>query len=495
MKKVLHNLIITIFLLCCGPSVFPEILTLGNGDDWSGTSFSNLETTAGRGGFMDLVIKTTELSPMETTDLLLPFNRPEQSDRSGHYKIMENPDYNQEFLKTGSGSGTFFKGMKMTLLPEAGALFSAHTNWEDFTIEFWLYPANTKEGEQILQWKGLGRAESQIYSQTVQAHFLNRKLVWSFDNFFQLPGSPFSHYEISGEPLLPREWHHHMLRYNSRTGMLEYLIDGIPSAIIYTTDSGNESRTVYMPRIGEEPGELKIGETLTGFVDEFRIEKAFVENRSLNRYSEPGFGVSQILDLTYPDSRIRALDIVRDAPGNAEVFPYYYMGNDRLEAERIYSRFRGEATVLEEGSPWRPFSELPEGGEGSRGRFLMVAFLLYPDLKTDRTPRVSSVRIDYAPALPPLPPTRVRVERIASGEVALSWNASPSPDVEGYLIFYGEKPGEYIYPNSPVDAGKGLRREMTGLSPFKQYFFAVKSYNAGEIPQYSDFSEEISIRP
>ena len=492
MKKYLQTLIFSIILLSSLIPAYPEVLSIGNEDDWIGTKLQNLETTAGRGGYMDLVIKTTELSAGSSTDLLLPFNTAESFDRTGHYRIVENPDYNREFLKTGSGSAAFFSGKKMVLQADEGALLSAHTSWEDFTIEFWLYPANPKEGEEILQWKGLGRQDKQIYSQTIQCHFLNRKLVWSFDNFFQLPESPYSHFEITGDPLLPRQWHHHMLRFDSSTGMLEYLIDGTPSAIIYTTETGDESHKVYTPRIGEEPGELTIGEYLTGFIDEFRIDTRFIENRSLNRFYKPGFGLSSIIDLQYPGSELKKIDFIQTTPGNSEVFPYFFISNNRLEAEQIYRDFQGEMTILDQSTPWKSFREI---NDEDRGRFLIVSFLLYPDLKMDLSPLVSSVEIEYVSSLPPLPPGRVRIERQETGTVLLSWNPSPSSNIEGYLIFYGEKPGEYIYSGSPLNAGNSNSAKITGLSPFKQYFFAIKSYNKGEIPQYSDFSEEISIRP
>ena len=491
MKKYLQTLIFSIILLTGMNPAYTEVLSIGNKDDWIGTELQNLETSAGRGGYLDLVIKTTELTADSSTDLLLPFNSAAEFDRTGHYKIVENPDYNHEILKTGSGSATFFSGKKMVLQAEEGALLSAHTNWEDFTIEFWLYPANPKEGEEILQWNGLGRQETQIYSQTIKCHFINRKLVWSFNNFFQMPQSPFSRYEISGDPLLPRQWHHHMLRYDSSTGMLEYLIDGKPSAIIYTTESGDESHEVYTPRIGEEPGELIIGEDLTGFIDEFHINTSFVENRSLNRFYKPGYGLSSIIDLKYPDSELKDIHFIETSPGNSGVFPYYFLCNNRLEAEQMYRSFQGEKTILAADSPWKPYEETTD----ARGRFLIVSFLLYPDLKTDQSPRVSSVEIEYVSSLPPLPPGRIRIERQNSGTVRLSWNPSPSADIEGYLIFYGEKPGEYIYSGSPMDAGNASSIEIAGLLPFKQYFFAIKSYNKGEIPQYSDFSDEISIRP
>ncbi len=492
MKKDTTTLILMLFLLFASIPAFSETISIGNEDEWRGANLNNLKTSAGRGGFQDLVINTTELNVSGTTDLLLSFNAPAAQDKTGLYTILENPDYNGDFKKTGSSSAAFFNNKKMVLEPQEGSRLAPHTNWEDFTIEFWLYPANPKEGEQILQWKGLGRLDSQIFSQTINCHFLNRKMVWSFDNFFQLPGSPFSHYEISGPPLLPRQWHHHMLRYESSTGMLEYLIDGLPAAIIYTTSSGNESHTVYTPRIGEEPGNLVIGESLTGFMDEFRIDTTFISNRSLNRYYKPGYGISRIIDLNYPDSRISSLTPVLSEPGSSKVFPYFFTTNNLLEAEEILRSFSGESSILDKDSPWTGFEELDNP---AKGRYLLISFLLYPDLKLDQTPRLSSINIEYEPSLPPLPPTYITVERLETGSVSLKWNRSPSPEVKGYLVFFGEKPGEYIYPGSPMDAGRENSIEIHGLSPFKQFFFSVKAYNEGEIPQYSDFSEEISIRP
>jgi len=493
MKKELTALYLIISALSATIPAAADILSLGNEDGWNGTRTVNLETTPGRGGFLDLIIHTSELrTDSEDTDLLLPFNKPESFDRTGQYRILRNPDYSDRYFKSGTGSATFENKEGMILSSLEGSLLSPYTLWEDFTIEFWLYPANPREGEQILQWKGLGRTDDQIYSQSIQAHFINRKMVWSFENFFQLPETPYSHFEISGDPVLPRTWHHHMLRYDSQSGLLEYLIDGIPSAIIHTTDSGNESHKVYTPRIGVDPGNLQIGIGLTGFMDEFRIEKRLVVNRSLNRYYQPGYGISAIQDLTYPDSQLKDLRSVHSTPGNSEVFSFYYLTNDLLEAEQVHGSFRGEQTILENPEIWRSFQDLDAD---STGRYLIMAFLLYPDLKTDQSPGISSLEAEYVPSLPPLPPSNIRVSRDSSGSVRLNWKSSPSPDVRGYLVYYGEKPGEYIYPGSPMKTENGDYTVIEGLDPFKQYFFSIKSYSGEESPQYSDFSEEISMRP
>ena len=157
--------------------------------------------------------------------------------------------------------------------------------------------------------------------------------------------------------MLPRQWNHHMLRYDSKTGMLEYLINGKPSAIIYTTASGNESNTVYTPRIGEAPGEIVIGSGFTGFMDEFRMEKIFNENRTTSRYDQSGYGISPVIDLEFTNSRLNTLRAIESSPGDSAVFPYYQITNSLMEAEDLISSFQGETTILSNESSWRPFKQ------------------------------------------------------------------------------------------------------------------------------------------
>jgi len=490
-KSTLYLLILQTLLFSV--SVFADTITLGAEDGWKGAVFHNLKTVPGKGGFPDLVLRRTELTATPgRTDILLPMNQREPKDQTGNYLIQKEPEFSDRYFRSGSGSATFNRENQMTLKAvKGGTFFSPFSNWEDFTIEFWLYPANPREGEKILQWKGLGRRNNEIYSQSILCHFINRRLVWTFDNLFQLPGTPESHFEISGDPVLPRQWNHHLLRYNSKTGLLEYLINGTPSAIIYTTDSGSESSNVYSPRIGENPGQIVIGSGFTGFMDEFRIERYFNEDRSTGRYNLPGYGASRIVDLQYADSQLNNVSAVVSNPGNTTVLPYYFITNNFLEAERTVKSFHGETSILSPDSQWKSSADHIDG----KGRYLVLAFLLYPDKKTDETPGLSYLQIDYTPALPPLPPSYLKAGRDETGRFKVEWNPSASPDVEGYLLYFGENPGEYIYPGSPLKIEKENYIYIDGLSSFKQYFFAVKSYSGKETPRYSDFSYEISVRP
>jgi Fibronectin type III domain len=74
--------------------------------------------------------------------------------------------------------------------------------------------------------------------------------------------------------------------------------------------------------------------------------------------------------------------------------------------------------------------------------------------------------------------------------VTLTWDASPSPGVTGYRVYYGVGSGNYT--NSVV-AGNVTTNTVSGLSSGVAYFFAVTAFNT--IGLESPFSNEISFIP
>jgi len=57
----------------------------------------------------------------------------------------------------------------------------------------------------------------------------------------------------------------------------------------------------------------------------------------------------------------------------------------------------------------------------------------------------------------------------------LVWDASPSSNVEGYIVSYGESGDNY---NSSIDVGNTTTYTVTGLQEDVTYYFAVKAYNS-----------------
>lgn len=73
------------------------------------------------------------------------------------------------------------------------------------------------------------------------------------------------------------------------------------------------------------------------------------------------------------------------------------------------------------------------------------------------------------------------------GQVTLYWEASPSPDVTGYKVYYGWQSRRYSW---TVDAGPRTDLTVTGLSEGQRYYFAVKAYGSSGGLE-SRFSNEV----
>jgi hypothetical protein len=73
---------------------------------------------------------------------------------------------------------------------------------------------------------------------------------------------------------------------------------------------------------------------------------------------------------------------------------------------------------------------------------------------------------------------------VFAGSVTLTWDASTSPDVAGYLVVYGTVPGTYPY---SFGAGNRTFATVTGLAGGVTYHFAVKAYSSlGDLSAPSD---------
>ena len=76
----------------------------------------------------------------------------------------------------------------------------------------------------------------------------------------------------------------------------------------------------------------------------------------------------------------------------------------------------------------------------------------------------------------------------------LAWDASPSPDVVGYVLYYGQDDTALEYSK---DVGTALETTVDGLST-GTWYFAVTAYNATSESDYSNmvnFTQEGFVPP
>ncbi len=488
------------YLVLSNLPALEQIIEIGKGDGFSGGVTENIVYKLGRGGTLDAYLSDTVqyASPLPVgaseaggMDLHLSFDSEELFQGTNPYAVIgSDAAITVKTPVRGRGAGAFqFNSKGIILRPERGALLYPGKTIRDFTLEFWLYPATMGDGETVFLWEGTTRHKGELIQQEARVFIRGRKLVFRFVNFFMPPErTPYTLELESSQTLIPRTWGHHLISFEGETGLVEYLADGKPDAVAYANESLRETGSVNFPYTGNTEGaSLTIGKGFTGLIDELVLRRGDGGTGSLRKYEKGARGSlkTAIYDLEFVDSRLLSVDASFKTPGETGIFFYFRMANEKISREDLKTEW----------IPFEPGKSLPE----ATGRYLQFLFELYPDGKGDDSPVLSDVTVTYEPDLPPLPPSGVRV-KAQDSSVVLSWNAVSDPDVKGYLVFYGDEPGQYFGEgaaegSSPIDAGNKTAITLTGLQNGSLYYFSVMAYDGSLPPQRSGFSREVSARP
>jgi hypothetical protein len=489
-KKICPGTILVCLLALTGKLPAMETtIELGRQSAWTEIqSFDGVIETVGRWGLNDLTLDMAEYAPDGQTDLLFHFNRPGEADSAGAYKFKTSPPpISPDLFALGKGSALFqATGDGALVSIPSGSLFAPGAVWQDFTLEFWLHPSTLTRTETVFSWKGAEMDGTGITIQSVIATIRDRRVTWDFRNFFTLPDGKRLSLTLGGiAQLLPRAWHHHLLRYDSSLGLLEYLLDGVPEAIVHTTQSGREGGSVAVPRIGIGfPGELIIGSDFSGFLDELRLTKRFVDSPSIKPFAaKSGTAVSKIIDLGYTGTRISRIQSVYSTPSDSSV-AFYYKVSDTWTGPKTLATTAG----------WIQFDPAKGFGDAVRGRYVQVMVELFPDGRKSNSPNVSSLAVVFEPNLPPTPPAGIVVTP-GNGQVTVTWRKVNDLNVKGYRVYFGDAPHTYLHADSPLDAGNSTRLEIKNLENGNLYYFTVTAYDDSDPPQESGFSAESSSRP
>jgi len=463
-------------------------IVLGREDAWR--DFPRVENLVRRPGLwnsLDLFLREDEYAASGDADLLLHFNEEPFREATGHYQVERGKALlAPEVRRLGAASAGFTGDRQgVQLRPLAGALFERRTSWGDFTVEFWLRPSLLNDGEEILAWVGSRWLAGRPAAQEVRCWVRSRRLEWEFRNFFGSEEAQGGLVALQGiTPLLPRAWRHHLLRFDSSSGQLEYLVDGVPEAV--TQVRAAPGGPALVPYTGEaDTAPVILGRGLTGFLDEVRVSRSLVEAPVLARFADrAGVAESSPLDLGSSGTRLKRIEAVFRAESDSGIF-FYYRIADRLVAEDV----EGSWIQLRAGQ------ELKE----ARGRFVQLRLELFPDGARGVSPQLSELRVVYEPDLPPSPPGGVNAVA-GNGRVRLLWNVVREEDVRGYLVYYGSSPGSYRGRDadrgpSPLDVGPAAEITLNGLENGRLYYFAVVAYDASDPPHRSLFSREVSARP
>ncbi|MDR1987026.1 MAG: fibronectin type III domain-containing protein [Treponema sp.] len=448
------------------------------------------------------------------------------TDQTGHYRVKTSEGLyaaDRHFARIGMGaalfSGNQLKNVNeeapIVITPQPGALLAPGQIIRDFTIQFWLFPMNLENGEQILSWLASKQDRSgKAAVQRIQCTASKNRLQWTFLDFFYL-NAPTGRISISLEgskPLIPKTWSHHLIRFDADTGLLEYLVNGDIEAITYVTAGGREGGQVYYPRIGQE-GTLSLGESFIGMLDELQLYSRFVTNPVIHKYpTQGGRAETRPIDLGEINTRVLMVEVSGGRTSNSggliqnehiEQGGFRFSDDSALQffirtADFPYHWNEAASGEVSSGSDWQlliPGTAL----SGIRGRFVQIAAVFYPSGDGETSPYLDEIRIHYQPDEPPAPPSRITAIA-GDGAVELSWRPSNDVDLAGYLVYYGTSQGDYfgegaVLGASPINVGNRTSIRIDGLKNGTLYYFAVAAYDQVESTHIGAFSREIAARP
>ncbi|MEW6565437.1 MAG: hypothetical protein AB1404_08065 [Spirochaetota bacterium] len=504
------QLLVLICIISLSLGAEEQVLRLGGSATWNG-----VETMAGveiktQGQPYSAVTLSSRKPVTELPDLWLTFDEagPDRfADSMGHYTVTAG----QSVLRSSSsqarlGNGAaLFTGITVTpsgssaqtgilIKPGPGALFASGSQIEEFSLDFWLYPANLEKGEQILTWSsGRKTAGGQSLFQRIRCQVANNSLEWIFSDFFtSVEDKDRLNLYLKGiDKLLPRTWSHHLIRYDARQGVLEYLVNGTIEAVIYTTKNQKPGGEIYTPKLGAG-GLFILGERFSGLIDNVRILPAYSERGVETKYAlSGGYIVTKTLDMGFTNSQV--LKVLADVgiPKEGAVPPQI-----QLFIRTINNPYQW---IEDESDSWIPIESGKLLGQQVRGRYVQVKVQLYPSDTGESAPRLHNLSIVYEPDVPPPPPSMVQA--IArDGAVELLWKPSPDRDLAGYVVYYGSAPGTYFGTDallgpSPIDVGLRTSIVIDGLQNGRVYYFSIAAYDKASPAHIGALSREVAARP
>jgi len=491
-----------------------ETVLFGSTLGWNETVSEGLRETTGWRGNRALTLAPLGRNPFlpdtphlkgdinpDDIDLLLLAEPDGIENPVGNYRIEGSYEISSLFSARGETSIRLDSG-GLKLFPSPVSMWSAGKEWGDFTLDFRLRPATLRNGEIFFSWQGRNNNGK---LQSVIARVENRRLIWDFQGFFRHDTNRSINLTLVSPPLIPGEWRHHRIRFKRNSsnsgqsgaspGLLEYLVDGIPSDMVHATPFGREGSEPFYPLIGvlsDQP--ILLAPSFSGYIDEFRLASSFDSTPPSGGYSDletaaSGKGYTIPIDSGFPGSSLKTLKVRVDMPGSTQV---------RFFAMPLNSRddFRGISFPDPTNPGWKELhlSEKPEDPTGFGrwyewkpgnsdektkiiGRYFVIGYILDPDPAADLAPILSVLDVEYEPRLPPRPPRDLQWKRGDDNRIRISWSSDSEEAVAGWWISWGPRPGDYATTN-PDQAGEDNTRGSIWIPREND------SKNNGKRPEY-----------
>lgn len=480
-----------IFLMVLALSGFAEgkTLVLGGAAGWPAFSREHgLSRAPGRLGHEAVVLDSSVQAMAD--DLHVSFDQAGFADETGRYTVISNELRAAAAVQARHGGAALCNtdDSGLTLQGKPGSLFGSAGSTGSFTLSFWLYPAVTENGSILFQWRSSLTGSGRPRYQFIRSIIMKNRIEWSFSNIWRTFADESLDIVLSGRrTLVPGEWTHHELSYDAGTGLLEYRMDGMTEDLRFMTAGNSESGDVY-PAVLGAVSEVEIAPRYSGLLDEFRITREAATPVTLDRRNT--------LLARYPAAGGRFVTNPVDSGTAASIL-------DSLNADLSEPPETGTSFFVRAGDNFYQWTDTSPAwvpvrpGErisGVSGRYFQVAAELYTDGTASATPVLSSISLQYRNNEPPWPPVRI-MAKPGDRSVTLSWAASVDHDTQGYIVYYGNRPGEYLAEGSPLDAGNTRSVTIGNLENGVVYYFSVSAYDAAGRDHQGPLSAEVHARP
>ena len=457
------------------------------------SSVENVAYTQGLHGFNSLELLASPERTNESYDLFLSFDGDTSKDYLEFYDVLSSKASYVKKEKAKYGTGALLcranaKEPAMVLSPKNNSFFFGNSKLNSFTIEFWLCPQNLRAGSNILKWWSQILEKKVFMFQNIIVSVVDNKLEWSLFNIWRDSNNKGIDVIVRSSNQLPLEkWTHHLLTFDDETGLLEYRINGKVDSTRYLTPSNEETNRIFYSMKGKT-SKLLIGEGYSGLIDNLIVKNSFSPQgfqeaiKTGERYDKNGGRVvSHIIDTGGVNSIPKMLDARMDIEKEATVAFFIRTSNNPYNWTNSFPQ-------------WRAVSKKEAIFNCQPGRFFQIAFNIYPTKDGSSSPVIHSLTLDYDRDTFAKPPIEL-IAKEGDGYVDLSWSRSIDFDVKGYLVFFGDREGQYLLPSSPIDAKDSLSIRIYNLENGKLYFFSVAAYDENGKLNPGEFSKEVWIRP
>ena len=479
--------------------LFAKDVIIGGKNGWSDYQLrENITTGKGRYGYECIQLETNSFVTDRDTDLLIDFENPKEIISDGRYSVLRNnmATTNQTKNEKLAGLSRNLGGLSVQGSP--GTFFGSEGLMGSFSIEFWLCPSLTENGEVIFNWESARSEDNALVYQLLSATFDKGHLVWVFLDFFDGYKAENGKNEImltGSTRLIPDEWSYHVLSYDSESGLLEYILNGSTEDLCYITSTHKEGGEVALVFLGT-PSEVDFCGEYTGSIDDIRIMRRPYQRPEyqsadlggaighMQYLPEGGRFVSRPI-MVSNGSVLRELKAEVNAPAQTEVSFFVRSGDNFFN----WTDTKPEWKSVKSG----------ELVSNVNGLYFQVAAELLPDGNGEISPSVTEILLRFDELPEPLPPFVVKAVA-GNGCVTVSWNYSVDDTAGGYYLYYGNRPGEYLgrialEGESPIDVGNTTSFTVTGLENGKIYYFALAAWSAHDKRVVGELSKEVFARP